>query len=451
MHWYYSAEDAAVGPYSADDIENLFVTRQITAETLVWRKGLAEWMPLADTDEFAHLADVGLPPPLPLARQQATAGNARDAVLVAERAEPDQRAGGEPRTADDRDDGDGHGNDDNGGAAFSFTAATVAPVLAGPWTRYFARSIDLSIIATVLLTVIYWVLPSINPQLLLQIDLVDGRVLFLILLPAALVINAIIITLTGNSLGKAIFAIRAEPIAGGTRFGFGGNLARELRVWVQGMALGIPLLNFFTMVPAFRAVLRGAPTSYDIGRATVRAYSDSRLRRTLGMLFALALYVGFAMLNVMDRAAIQSLERPISWTNPTTQLATTIPAGWQYEPATGADGAPLHGFANVATGRAAFLGLETAANMDMATYAAALSQGMSRTVTLGDWSMSNLPGIWTASGQLKSSGAPATVYAAQNGSQFWRIVYVDQFSTTPGQIAEPEMTAALFRSVGIGG
>jgi len=63
MHWYYSAEGAAVGPHSADDIENLFITRQITSDTLVWRKGLAEWTPLADTDEFAHLADDALPPP----------------------------------------------------------------------------------------------------------------------------------------------------------------------------------------------------------------------------------------------------------------------------------------------------------------------------------------------------------------------------------------------------
>jgi len=441
MHWYYSADGAAVGPHSADDIENLFATRQLTAETLVRRKGLAEWTPLADTDEFAHLADVGLPPPLPFASGQATFAGAPDEVLVAERVGdygPGRDRAGDDQQADDDDE------------PFTLAPPAVAPALAGPWTRYFARSIDLSIIATVLLTLIYWVLPTINPQLLLQIDLIDGRVLFFILLPAALVINAIIITLAGNSLGKAIFAIRAEPIAGSTRFGFGGNLAREFRVWLQGMALGIPVLNFFTMVPAFRAVLRGAPTSYDIGRATVRSYSDNRLRRTLAMLFALALYVGFAALNVMDRAAIQSLERPISWTNPTTQLATTIPAGWQYEPATGADGAPLHGFANVATGRAAFLGLETADNMDMATYAAALSQGMSRTITLGDWSMSNLPGVWTASGQLKSNSAPATVYAAQAGSQFWRIVYVDQFSTTPRVIAEPEMTAALFRSAGVG-
>lgn len=89
--------------------------------------------------------------------------------------------------------------------------------------------------------------------------------------------------------------------------------------------------------------------------------------------------------------------------------------------------------------------------MDMATYAAALAQGMSRTIPLGDWSMSTQPGVWTASGQLKSNGVLATVYAAQTGNQFWRIVYVDEFATVPGQIAEPELTAALFRSVGIGG
>lgn len=449
MQWYYSAAGAALGPHSADDIEDLFATGEVAADTLVWRKGFAEWTPLGDTDEFARLADAGLPPPLPPAQRKATSYDAADDVLVADRLADDRRAG----------------RHDTRVTTSPFTAATVAPVLAGPWTRYFARSIDMIIITLLLPTALYLGLRLASPQLSAKILSLDAPAMGLLLLPLAFLANAIIITLFGNSLGKAIFAIRAEPNDPDRHFGWGGNIVREFRVWFQGMALYIPLLSFFTLIPAFRRVLRGAPTTYDLGRVSVRAYSQSRLRRTLGMLFALLLHVGAAALGALDPVMRFSGGPPRSdtgpssanaglpptiWTNPTTQLATTIPAGWQYEPATGADGAPLHGFAHATTGRAAFFGVETADDMDMATYAAALAQGMGRTIPLGDWSMSNLPGVWMASGQLLSTGARATVYAAQTGNQFWRIVYVDQFSTTPGQIAEPELTVALFRSVGIG-
>lgn len=451
MQWYYSADGAAVGPHSADDIEDLFATGEVAADTLVWRKGFAEWTPLGDTDEFAQLADAGLPPPLPPAQRKAAAYGADDDVLVADPLADDRRAG--------------RHDDDTRVTTFPFTAATVAPVLAGPWTRYFARSIDMIIITLLLPTALYLGLRLASPQLSAKILSLDAPAMGLLLLPLAFLANAIIITLFGNSLGKALFAIRAEPNDPDRHFGWGSNIVREFRVWFQGMALYIPLLSLFTMIPAFRRVLRGAPTTYDLGRVSVRSYSQSRLRRTLGMLFALLLHVGIVALGAADPvmrfsggpprsdtgpSAANAELPPTIWTNPTTQLATTIPAGWQYEPATGADGAPLHGFAHATTGRAAFFGVETADDMDMATHAAALAQGMGRTIPLGDWSMSNLPGVWMASGQLLSTGARATVYAAQAGNQFWRIVYVDQFSTTPGQIAEPELTVALFRSVGIG-
>jgi len=461
MDWYYSAEGAAVGPHSADEIESLFASRQITAETLVWRKGLAEWTPLADTPEFAHLIDDALPPPLPAARQQATAYAADGDVLVADRV-GDYRPGSDRTDADesyraDDDESQRAGDDeshragDDGEPAFTLAPAPAAHALAGPWTRYFARSIDISIIATVLLTGIYWVLPWVNPKLYLQVYFVDPRAMVFLLLPVVVVINAVIITLTGNSLGKAIFAIRAEPVDGRPRFGLGGNLKREFRVWAQGLGLGIPLVNIFTMVSAYRAVLAGSPAPYDTKVATVRAHSQNRLRRTLGILFGLALYAVITAVNLVDKRAIDALELPSAWTNPTTAIATTIPAGWQYEAVTGPDGTTLFGFTYMKTGLTAFLGVETADNIDMATYTAALARGMGATTPLGNWSTASLPGVWTASGQMAPDGFPTTVYAAQTGNQFWRIVYIDQFSTTPREIIEPELTQALFRSVGVGG
>ncbi|WP_055045765.1 RDD family protein [Devosia sp. A16] len=459
MQWYYSADGAAVGPHSEDDIEDLFATGEVAGDTLVWRKGFAEWTPLADTDEFAQLADAGLPPPLPRAQRKAADYGADDDVLGAERLADDGRAG--------RQDGDTRVTTSH------FTAATAAPVLAGPWTRYFARSIDMIIIISALSVGVYGVLPAVNPRYFSSIHLANPTAILIWLFPSAFLTNAIIITLFGNSLGKAIFAIRAEPNDPDRYFGWGGNIVREFRVWFQGMALYIPLLNFFTMIPAFRRVLRGAPTAYDLGRVSVRAYSQSRLRRTLGILFALLLYVGVAALAAVERSGMFSgspapsdpafvsqsspalsspggIARPTSWSNPATHISTTIPGGWSYEAFAGPDGGTLYGFTQVETGLVAILAAESLPNLGIKDYLPALAKGVSATIGLGDWSMSNLPGVWTAHGQTTPAGYPATVHAAQAGTQFWRIVYIDQLSTTPRVIVEPEMTAALFRSVGLG-
>ncbi len=430
MDWYYSADGKPVGPHSADDIESLFLTRQISADTLVWRKGLTQWAPLSETPEFLKHLDDELPPPLPPATPRAGPA-VDDDILVDERIE----ANDEPRV--DRE------------PILNFSKASVAPHLAGPWTRYFARSIDLSIIASVLLTIIYWVLPSVNPKLYLQIYFVDPRAMFLILLPFAHFINAVIITLTGNSLGKAIFAAKAEPIDGRDRFGFGGNLAREFRVWTQGLALGIPILNLFTMVPAFRAVSKGAPAPYDFRIATVRAYSQSSVRRTLGILFGLSLYLGIAYLNAVDKMALEDLAQPTSWTNPATQITTMIPANWQYEIVQAPDGAMLYGFTNMKTGVVALLGRETAPNLDMTTYTTALARALAGTTPLGNWSVSTMPGVWKANGQMVPDSYPSTIYVTQDGADFWRIVYVDQLTTAPREIVEPEMSTALFGSAGV--
>ena len=80
MDWYYSSEGKPVGPHSVEDIESLFVTSQISASTLVWRKGLSQWSQLSETPEFWNLADDEAPPPLPPRTQAAARPDAE--ILV---------------------------------------------------------------------------------------------------------------------------------------------------------------------------------------------------------------------------------------------------------------------------------------------------------------------------------------------------------------------------------
>src|SRR5690606_18333010 len=109
-----------------------------------------------------------------------------------------------------------------------------------------------------------------QPGLYVQITSMDDRFLFLLVLPFAHVLNAVIISVTGNSPAKALFAIKAVPLAvDRTTFTFTENIRRELNVWIRGLGFGFPLITLFTMISAYNKVSKALPAGYDEGAATV--------------------------------------------------------------------------------------------------------------------------------------------------------------------------------------
>lgn len=63
MEWYYAHEGQQAGPVPDEELERLVAEGTIRPETLVWRTGMASWLPL----EKARPPATGpVPPPLPL-------------------------------------------------------------------------------------------------------------------------------------------------------------------------------------------------------------------------------------------------------------------------------------------------------------------------------------------------------------------------------------------------
>lgn len=62
--WFAAIEGQQVGPINEDDVIRQIQSRKITPETLMWKQGMAAWVPASQVPElgesFAHL-----PPPLP--------------------------------------------------------------------------------------------------------------------------------------------------------------------------------------------------------------------------------------------------------------------------------------------------------------------------------------------------------------------------------------------------
>lgn len=72
MKWYYSESNERRGPVSAEALLSLFNSQSIDAQTLVWRKGLSDWVEFSQI----HSELLASPPPQPAAPPQPPAAPA---------------------------------------------------------------------------------------------------------------------------------------------------------------------------------------------------------------------------------------------------------------------------------------------------------------------------------------------------------------------------------------
>ena len=58
MNWYYVEQGKQIGPVSDEQLPTLVQSGTITADTLVWREGMADWLPYSRVQELAPTAGV---------------------------------------------------------------------------------------------------------------------------------------------------------------------------------------------------------------------------------------------------------------------------------------------------------------------------------------------------------------------------------------------------------
>ena len=51
-HWFYALGRERFGPVTEQRLRDMLGSREITPETLVWREGMSDWLPLAKINEF---------------------------------------------------------------------------------------------------------------------------------------------------------------------------------------------------------------------------------------------------------------------------------------------------------------------------------------------------------------------------------------------------------------
>lgn len=136
--------------------------------------------------------------------------------------------------------------------------------LASPFKRLFARIFDLVWLVLLLLVSLALFLKFVNSPavgLVTQSLSVQLGLAFL-LLPLALILEAAILSDFGNTPGKSLFGLKITR-DGPDKIKFRQYFGRGFLLWIKGLAFGIPILSFFTLLWQRFHLSKYDTTSYD--------------------------------------------------------------------------------------------------------------------------------------------------------------------------------------------
>lgn len=440
--WWYAHGDDRQGPLSAEQIRHRLHAGTIDAQTLVWRPGRLAWKPLHQVAELvpgmrlepvlldpASAAPVRTAPPLP------------EPDLPAAPPDPAVPAGGEPWLA--------------AGAieAPAPRAAAAAHAAAGPWRRLFARCFDVWTMAVPAGMFLGAVGGHLWPAFGLWMQSPSAAPLLgVILVPLALVFEAVVFGLFGSTPGKFLFGVRVTLQDGG-RPTFIQYLGRMARMYLSGLGLGIPFVTLITMGLQYANLNKGRAASYDHERFLVHERGAGMLRTGLATLAFAGLVAGLAYIHQQEAERNLRYFAGFEWTNPATRMRADIPRGWQYRQELNGSGDVIHTFFSdtVVAVFASEGGVERM-RLDeyMRLWAMAMRQAMTfdghaRIVYVKGRSSLQMKGTMAAD---TSRQVNATLL--KSNGQVWRIVTVGPSGRDPDTAATAALREVLFQTVPAG-
>lgn len=430
--WYYAEGGDPNGPHSEEAIRGLALNGTLTLQSLLWRDGMTGWSVMRDLPEFADVVPRRAPPPIPI---KPPAVPQLEPVGACTTFEPEpavdkpEPGWGEPIFVPAAERREAHRH--------------------SPWSRYFARTLDLTITSYIAGLGVGYGLVYLAPDMYRAFISQQLNVQNLILLPVAMILNGIVTGIFGTTIGKSVMGLRFTYLNG--RLGILGQVGRELQVWIKGLAFGIPIVSLFTGVHQYRRLAQGLQASYDEGVALVKQDEMPGWRRALGMIFCATVFIGgiawaYWPDNSTSYSPPASVSRaPVSWTNPVTGKVAMLPAGWSASAEDNGEGATVYVFISSDQTRQAIFGVENSVTgiTDVQTYGRALKAGLQTTMTLGDFAATGTPGVLRADGTFNSEGWRTSALITQVGNRFWRIVNVDTVARG-GDVTVPALTTALW-------
>lgn len=167
--------------------------------------------------------------------------------------------------------------------------AEPSPVAVGeqvrPWVRYWARTTDIIVFSFPM----GMVLGVVWPDLMAGDNPASEWVLGFVLLLCWAFVEPLCLSVFHTTPGKALFRIRLLH-RGGSEIAYGDALARSLKVWLRGMAMGLPLVSLVTLIVAHGRLKRHGRTSWDAEGMFQVVHQPVGWARTLA---AVALFLAF--------------------------------------------------------------------------------------------------------------------------------------------------------------
>jgi hypothetical protein len=156
-----------------------------------------------------------------------------------------------------------------------------------PWRRFFARQMDIGLVAfSIGISVGIFFSGNVLVDKLLNNNIVIAMLTTLVLAP----LEAIQLAVFGTTFGKALYSIEVrsknpEPI------GFATAFARSFAVYLRGMALGFPLISLFTLYVGYKTLKNKGEASWDAENELVVSHRPIGWVRIISIAFVWVFYL----------------------------------------------------------------------------------------------------------------------------------------------------------------
>jgi uncharacterized RDD family membrane protein YckC len=178
------------------------------------------------------------------------------------------------------------------GDTLSATRAAGQSIAATPWSRFWARFLDINIWGIPAAIFLYMLIPQ-EVWNVLQLESA-GYLFYLALTPFIIIFDAICISIFRQSPGKAILGIRLTK-QDGAGLTFFDVVKRDFSLFLRGFGLGIPVLVLITLIWSFVRVKGGHQTSWDRKCRTAVIREGACFERTAIIAFLFFAFFAFML------------------------------------------------------------------------------------------------------------------------------------------------------------
>jgi uncharacterized RDD family membrane protein YckC len=157
-----------------------------------------------------------------------------------------------------------------------------------PWTRYWARIFDVFLFSVVVGVTVGLLAPDL-------LDPAFEQLLTLVALFMWTFVEAVLLVTVGTTPGKWLLKTQLAR-ADGQALSFSDALGRSLKVWVRGMALGVPFVSLVTLISAHNRLKREGITSWDREGQFIVRHSPVGIARIVATVAFFVLYAALLVI-----------------------------------------------------------------------------------------------------------------------------------------------------------